>query len=161
MTDNAAVTSDNWNGGVDLSSGVVLANARLSSAIVGEAITSQTAEQAYQSVLNFAGASLKRDAVDSRIVNEVKTGTVTYKGSKTGKNGIIDSQSDVGAWPELKSSAALADTDNDGMPDEWEIAKKLDPAKPNANGRNLSTAYDNIEVYINSLVSHITEGQIK
>lgn len=38
------------------------------------------------------------------------------------------------------------------MPDDWEIAKKLDPKKIDAAERNLSTAYDNIEVYINSLV---------
>ena len=51
------------------------------------------------------------------------------------------------------------DSDNDGMPDAWEIANKLDPNVANANGRELSTAYDNIEVYFNSLVKSITENQ--
>ena len=53
------------------------------------------------------------------------------------------------------------DSDEDGMPDQWEKDHKLDPAKANANGRNLSTGYDNIEVYLNSLVKQITEIQSK
>lgn len=158
---NAAVTADNWSGGVDISLGVVLANAKLSNAFSAEAITQQTAEEAYSRVLNFAGASLKRDAVDTRVVNEVKTGTVTYNGSKTGKKGIIDSQTDVGGWPGLASVAVPKDSDGDGMPDDWETANKLDPGKANANGKDLSTGYDNIEVYMNSLVKSIIAEQVK
>lgn len=158
---NAAVTADNWNGGVDLASEVVLANARLNTAFSAEAITQQTAEEAFSRVLQLAGASFKRDAVDARVVNEVKTGTVTFIGSKTGKKGIIDSQTDVGGWPELVQGTVPKDTDGDGMPDEWETANKLDPNKANANGRELSTGYDNIEVYINSLVKNITSEQVK
>ncbi|KAA8481422.1 pectate lyase-like protein [Arcticibacter tournemirensis] len=158
---NAAVTADNWNGGVDISSGVVLSNARLSNAVSAEAITQQTAEEAYTRVLSFAGATLKRDAVDTRIVNEVKAGTATYSGSKTGKKGIIDSQTDVGGWPELASGTSPKDSDGDGMPDDWETANKLDPNKSNANGKDLSTGYDNIEVYMNSLVKSIIVEQVK
>ena len=47
------------------------------------------------------------------------------------------------------------------MPDAWETAKGLNPNVANANGRNLSTGYDNIEVYVNSLVKTITEEQVK
>lgn len=158
---NPAVSADNWNGGVDLTSGVILASARSSTAFPSEAVTQQTAEDAFTRVLDLAGASLKRDAVDSRIVNEVKTGTVTYNGSKTDMRGIIDSQTDVGGWPVLSQTSVLKDTDGDGMPDEWEIANKLNPDKYNPNGRDLSTAYDNIEVYINSLVRSITSEQLK
>src|SRR5690606_27673002 len=99
--------------------------------------------------------SYKRDAVDIRIVNEVRKGINTYTGSKTGYLGIIDSQQDVGGWPILQSHTALQDTDRDGMPDEWERSKGLDPTKANANGRELSLVYDNLEVYLNSLVSHL------
>lgn len=130
----------------------------------GDNVTTHSAQTSYQRVLDFAGASLKRDAVDIRILDNVRNKTFTANGSSgdvNSKNGIIDSPSDVGGWPELKSTPALLDTDEDGMPDEWEIAKGLDPKKANASGRDLSTAYDNIEVYINSLVKDITENQVK
>lgn len=124
-------------------------------------VTTQTAQEAYQSVLNYTGASLVRDAVDKRVIDNVRNNTFTAQGSKGSTNGIIDSQNDVGGWPELKSLPAPADSDKDGMPDEWEKAHQLDPNKANTNGRNLSTAYDNVEVYINSLIKDITEAQNK
>ncbi len=118
-----------------------------------------TAEKAYVQVLAFAGASLKRDVLDTRIVNDVKNKTFTATGSNGSTKGIIDTQADAGGWPLLQSLSPLTDTDGDGMPDEWEIAQKLDPKKANANGKNLSTGYDNIEVYINNLVKIITDQQ--
>lgn len=124
-------------------------------------VTTHTAQQAYERVVSHAGASLKRDAVDMRVIEHVQNRTYTAAGSNGSMNGIIDSQGDVGGWPVLQTATAALDTDNDGMPDEWEKAMKLDTAKVNANGRNLSTGYDNIEVYINSLVKQITEAQLK
>ncbi len=127
-------------------------------------VKTQTAELAYQKVLDFAGASLKRDAVDERIIKNVKEKSYTANGSsgdQYSRFGIIDKASDVNGWPFLSTLPAPADSDNDGMPDEWETANKLDPKKANANGRDLSTAYDNIEVYINSLVKDITTNQLK
>ena len=53
------------------------------------------APYAYEAVLRHAGASHKRDAIDRRIVKEVKKGTARYKGSITGLPGIIDSENDV------------------------------------------------------------------
>lgn len=158
---NATVTADNWNGGVDYAAGVTQNLAKLASAIESEYETVHTAEQAFESVLNYAGCSLVRDAVDTRVVSEVRNGTTTYNGSKTGYAGILDSQADAGGWPVLNSTPPPTDTDGDGMPDEWEVAMKLNPAQANANGRNLSTAYDNIEVYINSIVKSITDEQVK
>src|SRR5690606_38077421 len=101
-------------------------------------IKEETAAAAYEKVLNLAGASLKRDEVDARIVSETRNGTATYNGSKTGYHGIIDSQTDVGGWPTLVQTTPPADTDGDGMPDAWETANKLDPNTPNATGRDLS-----------------------
>lgn len=158
---NATVTSDNWNGGVDYASGVTKTLAQLTSPIVSEYDTEHTAEQAFEKVLSFAGASFVRDAVDTRIANEVRDGTVTFNGSKTGFPGILDSQADAGSWPVLNSLPAPADSDGDGMPDAWELEMKLDPAKANANEKQLSTGYDNVEVYINSLVKSIIEAQVK
>lgn len=161
---NTTVTQDNWSGGMDKGSGlgdVNYALAKMAAAFVAETITPHTAQQAYNAVLLYGGASLKRDGVDTRIMKEVKEGIVTYNGSKTGKKGIIDSQTDVGGWPVLNATAPLTDTDGDGMPDIWETEKGLNPKIANANGNDLSTGYTNIEVYINSLVKDITINQIK
>ena len=119
------------------------------------------AVKAYQQVLQYVGASLVKDAVDIRILDNLKNGTFSVDGSNGSKNGIIDTQSDVGGWPSLLSKPALTDTDGDGMPDDWEVTNKLDPKVANANGRDLSTGYDNIEVYMNSLVKAIIENQAK
>ncbi|WP_426059756.1 pectate lyase [Hymenobacter sp. B1770] len=155
------ITADNWNGGIDLPSGVTAANVKALTAFTHVPITQHTAEAAYDYVLNYAGASLRRDAVDTRVVGEVRSGTVTFRGSKTLKQGIIDSQTDVGSWPVLAQTAPPTDTDNDGMPDEWEVANGLDPRVANGPNHDLSTGYDNLEVYINSRVQAITEAQLK
>lgn len=118
-----------------------------------EPIDMQSAERSFGLVLAGAGASFKRDAVDKRVVEEVRTGVST---SGKNKNGIIDSQKDVGGWPELKAAAAPGDRDQDGMPDVWEKANKL-----NANNaadacmKTINKDYDNIEVYLNGLVKDV------
>ena len=114
-----------------------------------------SAQEAFEKLLTNVGASLVRDSVDERIIHEVRTGTTTYKGSKTGLPGIIDSQEDVGGWPELKSLPAPKDSDRDGMPDEWEIANGLDPERRDDRFYDLHPHYTNLEVYLNSLVEHI------
>lgn len=73
--------------------------------------------------MNHAGL----DRVDQRVLTDVMQRTATAKGSKTGLPGIIDSQSDVGGWPELRSAEPPLDTDKDGLPDTWEQHHKLDP----------------------------------
>jgi len=118
-----------------------------------EAIAEQKAEKAFDLVLQYAGASLKRDAVDTRIADEVRTGK-----SVSGKNGngIIDSQQDVGGWPELKSLPAPKDSDADGIPDDWETKNKLNPSDASdANQTIVDKSYTNLEVYVNSLVDSI------
>ncbi len=157
---SATVTANNWNGLI-YDGPTTRLLVELSEPSAFAPVTTHTAETAFNRVLTFAGASLKRDAVDERIVNEVLLGTATYTGSVTGWPGIIDSQEDVGGWPELTTLPPPVDSDGDGMPDSWEIEMKLDPNKNDANGRNLSTAYDNIEVYINSLIKSITIEQYR
>ncbi|WP_192820327.1 pectate lyase [Rufibacter sp. LB8] len=164
-------TSDNWTYGVlnqfhgsyGTVSAADKANMRLASPHTkgdpNNFVTTHSAQDAYTQVLAWAGASLKRDAVDTRVIGNVQQKSFTAPGSKGSTNGIIDSQQDVGGWPELASLPAPVDTDNDGMPDEWEVAQKLDPKVAQPNGKHLSTGYDNVEVYINSLVKHITQGQ--
>jgi hypothetical protein len=123
-------------------------------------VTTHSAAQAYEKVLAIGGASLVRDALDARIASEVREGRFTYEGSMGSTKGIIDSQADVGGWPELKSVPAPLDSSGDGMPDDWKIGHQLDPSAFQANGRELSAIYDNIEVYINGLVQHIVDQQI-
>jgi len=163
-------TNDNWTYGVynqfHSSYGTVSAADKVAMKLtsphpVNNNVTTHTAQTAYARVLDFCGAALKRDAVDTRIINNVRNGNFTANGSGGSMNGIIDSQADVGGWPFLTTIQAPTDSDGDGMPDDWEKANKLDPAKANANGRNLSTGYDNIEVYINSLVKTITDSQLQ
>lgn len=113
------------------------------------------AQEAYKQVLKNVGASLVRDPVDERLINEVKTGKVTYKGSNTGLPGIIDSQDDVGGWPKLISLPVTKDTDRDGIPDAWEVTKGLDPERRDDSFYDLDSKYTNLEVYLNSLVEHI------
>ncbi|MDQ0781121.1 polysaccharide lyase family 1 protein [Chryseobacterium sp. W4I1] len=122
-------------------------------------VITHSAKEAYEKILQIGGASLVRDAVDLHVLKDVKNGSFTYKGSKGSTNGIIDSQNDVGGFPKLDEGKALPDSDNDGMPDEWEIKHQLNPKVANANGRDLDKNYDNIEVYFNDIVKKITEKQ--
>ncbi|MBD0823744.1 pectate lyase family protein [Aestuariibaculum marinum] len=124
-------------------------------------VTTHPAPIAYERVLDYGGASYKRDAIDTRIVNDVRTKSYTYEGSNGSTKGIIDTQSDVGGWPELASETPPTDTSGDGMPDDWKVAMKLKATDNNPNGHDLSTGYENIEVYINSIVASITENQNK
>jgi hypothetical protein len=118
----------------------------------------QTAEQAYESVLRNAGASLRRDTIDRRIVREVKTGAFTYSGSNGSTNGIIDSQTNVGGWPaySFSSNELKADTDGDGMPDGWEINHHLNPDnKSDGNVFDVNVGYTNLEVYLNNMIQYL------
>ncbi|NCB83575.1 MAG: pectate lyase [Bacteroidia bacterium] len=111
----------------------------------------QSAKKAYQSVLKSAGCSLVRDVLDMRYVNETRTGTFTFKGSKGSSNGLIDSQNDVGGWPVYNSLPAPPDTDGDGIPDGW-LEKRYPGKKSTDLNKN---GYTYLEVYLNSIVKHI------
>jgi pectate lyase len=163
VVDNPTVTADNWNGGVQVSGGLDhIAALKLNEPWDAMPIHQESAEEAYQSVLENAGAIYpKRDKIDSRIVEEVKGGYATYEGAfykrqqkvkdPEKKSGIIDSPIDVGGWPELKGIPAPVDSDHDGMPDAWEIAKKLDPNNPEDRNKIAPDGYTYLEKYINSL----------
>lgn len=135
-------------------------------------VTTHTAEKTYEKVLAYCGASLYRDDVDSRNMEEVRTGTATYTGPVTKKPGQLDFINDpegeqneaYPSFPELSSENRPADydTDGDGMPDEWETANGLNPNDANdANTFTVDTEkgwYTNVEVYMNSIVEDIMKG---
>lgn len=164
MEGNADVSANNWNGGVqtknDSLSHIELKQEKPWPSMQ---INQQTANVAFNLVLKNAGANLpKRDAIDNRIIDEAQNGYASYEG-KTYKQrkkvadttvlcGIIDSQNDVGGWPELKSAPAPLDSDHDGMPDYWEKENNLDIY--NTEDRNTITndGYTMLEKYLNSLI---------
>ena len=135
-------------------------------------ISMHSAETAFSKVLHYAGASYKRDEIDRRLRYEALNGLAYYEGSSGdsgSKNGIIDTPSDVGGYPELASEEKPIDTDNDGMPDEWETAHGLNKnlasdaltftiCENDANNTN-DVMYTNLEVYANSLVQEITQKE--
>lgn len=104
----------------------------------------QTAKEAYQSCLKKSGCSLVRDTVDERLIKTII--------DKTGK--VIDSQNEVGGWDMYPSVVRPAgfDTDQDGMPDSWELRMGLNPNDP-ADGKkdHNRDGFTNLEEYIDSL----------
>ena len=125
-------------------------------------VTTHSAAEAFSKVLAYVGASLYRDEIDARYMEEAKTGTAQYKGSITQSPGIIDKVSDVNGYTESTFGTASRptdfDTDKDGIPDAWELANGLNP---NDDSDALTYSldgkgyYTNLEVYANSLVEDI------
>jgi pectate lyase len=108
-------------------------------------VTLQPAAAACSNVLATAGASLRRDAVDRRLIEEV---------ASLGKRGkIIRSEIEVGGIGELVGGTAPLSTAGDGIPDAWKVAHGLDPRAANvANSDCNGDGYPNVEKYLNSLV---------
>lgn len=122
-------------------------------------VTTHTAQTAYDKVLDYAGASLYRDDVDTRYAKETRNNKPTYTGSVTKKQGIVDVVSDVNGYNETNfgtgSRPADFDKDNDGIADEWELANGLNPNDPSdalTYSLDPKEYYTNVEVYANSLV---------
>ena len=129
-------------------------------------VTTHTADNAYNMVLKYCGASLYRDDVDARYMEEASTGTTKYKGSITKSDGIIDLVSDVNGYTEETFGTGKHpegfDSDNDGIPDEWETLNGLNPNDASdALTYTLDTKgyYTNLEVYANSLVEDIMKAE--
>ncbi len=168
MEGNSEVTADNWNGGVQAEGSA--SYMKMAQPWEAMPISEQTAIEAYELVLAQAGATCpKRDAVDMRICSETRGGYATYEGVeyKKVKNvtdatqpcGIIDSQADVGGWPELSTSTPPVDSDGDGMPDEWETRHTLNPNDPSDRNLTHSSGYTALEVYLNELCGETVKGE--
>lgn len=152
-------TADNWGIGVQGVSNTIKQQIKVDSPFPIAGVTTQSPEEAYELVLKYAGAIFpKRDSVDLRIVEEVRTGTAKYgKTFGGGGKGIIDSQNEVGGWPVLNTYNVPVDSDHDGMPNDWEISHGLNPNDQNDRNIVNSDGYTNLEVYLNSLVEVITD----
>jgi len=149
-------TNDNWTYGVQKASEEQKAKSRMDKPFSFAPVTTQTAEEAYQLVLKQAGATKpKRDALDRRIIKEVKTGTCQFGDSWGANSGIIDTQKSVGGWPDLKSKPAPKDSDADGMPDRWEKKHRLNPLDPDDRNQDQDQdGYTNLEEYLNELAEN-------
>ncbi len=120
-------------------------------------IVAESADESYERVIAFSGAyPWSRDAVDERIITQVKTGT--------GK--IINSQEEAGGYPQLETVTRDADwdSDQDGMPNWWEKQQGLDYHNPDdRNDIDTLSGYTHLEVYLGnkSLLTDVSRTTVK
>jgi pectate lyase len=146
----AEFDADNWKAAVLEQGG--LEKVRAQSPLWESYVTTQTAREAYENILDEAGATVpKRDVIDARIVNDVRKRGHTFVGSKSGIPGIIDSQKDVGGWPEYKTAEPPVDSDHDGVPDAWENSHGMNPGDPTDGAKDAGDGYTWLERYLNEL----------
>ena len=144
LAGNEARTKNNWllvgpPDGVDTS--LAEKTMRVSHAFPTSHVMTQSAQDAYRRIVDNAGATRPvRDAVDKRVMQQIKAG----------RGKLIDSQTEVGGWPDLAPGEPPLDSDQDGMPDVWETLHQLDlrnasDAAQDADGDR----YTNVEEYLN------------
>jgi pectate lyase len=139
MVGMSDVSSDNWKG---VKGDRIL---QASSPFPAPPVQTQPAQEAFELVLQNAGASLpKRDAVDVRIVSDARDGT----------GRIINNENEVGGWPDYKPGHPPVGSANDGIPDEWKKAHGLSLTDPNVANAVNAEGYTELEVYLNSLAEH-------
>jgi hypothetical protein len=165
MEGNKAVTKDNWLA-VDNQTGFELKDMQSSKTVYPSKFHPasnafdydvyktpvESADKAYKRVLAKAG-TIRRDAVEHRVVDEVKNGTARYRGTQ-GSAGFIDSPADAEGWPVYAQVVPVVDNDHDGMDDAWELKNGLDPNNPDDRNKVLSKeGYTALEVYLNGLMN--------
>ena len=165
MEGNKSVTKDNWQA-VDNQTGFELKDMQSAKTVYPSKFHPasnafdydvyktpvESADKAYKRVLAKAG-TIRRDAVERRIIDEVKNGTAHYRGTQ-GSVGFIDSPADAEGWPVYAQVAPVVDNDHDGMDDAWELKNGLDPNNPDDRNKVLSKeGYTALEVYLNALMS--------
>jgi hypothetical protein len=151
---------DNWNG-VILNGTAPLSEVRAGSPLFPAYVATTSAAAAYRDVLADVGAIMPRqDPIDRRIVQEVRTGTWSHRGSKGGLPGIIDTPGDLGSdpWPDYRTRDVPADADHDGLPDGWERAHGRNPASPPGDSTDPNAdpdgdGYTLLEDYLNELAA--------
>jgi len=107
-------------------------------------VTTDSPQDAYDKVLEHAGASVARDAVDTRVINDVINGS----------GAIIDDEDEGGSWPAYEIYGEKTDLDMDGMWDQWETENGLDPNDPeDRNADADADGYTNLEEYLHELIT--------
>ena len=173
----ADVAQDNWANGmynqIDASgcdgtyTAVTKDTIRIDEPIAFVLTTTHSAEMAYERVLDYAGVSRFRDSHDELMVSDTRNRKATYRGTGNSAGFInsqednrpADSDEDWSAWPTLETRGNIVDYDGDGMDDNWEDLNNLDPTDPSDGNTVRSDGYTNVEYYLNSLVSSITNKQ--
>ena len=175
MEGNAGVTNDNWTNGVYAQtangSGVdylwtqtTRDTIRLSEPLDRGYVTTHTAGIAYDRVLDYVGCCLYRDAIDTRILSDVRERKATFTASGNSP-GFINTPMDTqpagapGDWSPWLPSGSITppvDANNDGIADDWFAAHV--PAGKTAKDKN-EEGYTWLEVYLNSLVEDIVHAQ--
>ena len=173
--------NDNWASGSFYNGAAVAAEVRTNAEVFPSYVTTQTASNACKLVLSDVGCNLPApDVIDRRIIGEVLNRTTHYEGTNgdpyiingyvqnpsPNYPGIIDSQTDVkdatnspnAPWPAYRTFDVPVDSDHDGMPDWWELAKDLNPSSPpgdfsDSNGDPDGNGYSNLEDYLNWLAA--------
>ena len=164
---HAEVTEENWDNGVynqivndnvdQTFTAVTHDSIRLTDPIPFGYVTTQSADQAYEDVLQKVGCSLRRDKLDNIIIDDVLQGKATFTGTGL-DGGLINTQDDAGGWPELHSQKPLVDTDGDGMPDNWEDSHGLNKNDITDGMITTDDGYTNLEHYMNGIISDTNQN---
>ncbi len=140
----------------------------------------ESADEAYNNVTSFVGPAINaasRTAIDAEVINDTLTGSGSLSGGRPISSASATQKEEIDKYgieyveyvfPETvtKESAGekYTDTDNDGMPDWWELERGLDPysnTKAETNGDYCGQGYTNIEYYINDLtINSFPEGTV-
>lgn len=110
-----------------------------------------SAKDAFKIVTSDAGAIMPcRDDQHVRVVKETVTGTYTYTGSRSGIKGEIDHENDCGGFEVFPEETRPADfdTDQDGMPNWYEIIVGSDVNTPDNNADPNHDGYTLLEDYL-------------
>ena len=183
------VTTDNWNG-IDIKSalttdyGITKDTLKSSTSFqtvvngvnVSTADTCESAEASFEHVVTYAGNGISSDtrtAVDQQCAYEARTGTGNLSGTASyddatdaNKTNIDKYHIECGVtytYPSAVTKKTITDNDNDGMDDEWEVLRGLNPNDPtDYKGDYCGQGYMNIEYYINDLtVNAFPEGVVE
>lgn len=148
-------TANNWSGALMMSGKAAdTVKSKVTTPFLSGYLPSftQTAVDAYDTVLKAAGAVLpRRDTLDKRVVNDVKFRVGRIIDVQGGYPHATPYAQTVKAWPTLNSTAAPLDTDHDGMPDNWETANGLNPNNAADRQYIAANGYTNLENYLNGI----------
>ena len=125
------------------------------------ALTCESASASYDHVISYAGngiSSDKRTKIDKQCADETKNGTGQCSGTEaydSSQSGLSKYNIKCGVtyeYPSAVTKKEITDNDNDGMDDDWELARGLNPSDPSDySGDYCGQGYMNIEYYINDL----------